>query len=280
MPTTINIIEWRNAILESDLTASEKLVCMALAKFYRPNYDLYPSIHTLALNTSITERSLYRLIESLQNKKVISVEKKQLKYAKVFHNVYTLLPTKECYNTPDSMSPTETMSPLTQSRRPLTTPLTPFHPTPDTESQTPDSMSPEIDNNIDNEKEKKIKIEASFKNSAVTPTFLSDKKMNAFEAELKLLSSSDRKILNKIHFRDVDGVDDFVKYITACCNNGITKPTDQLSFLKECVRNWGYLRSSVSDMYNADMGPYPNIEDVLVCFNPIKNLLYGYVQCC
>lgn len=276
MPTNINIVAWRDSILESNLTATEKLVCVALAKFYRPGYEIYPSINKLSVNTSLTERSLYRVLNSLQNKGVITIERKQLKYSKTYHNIYTLLEPKKEYHTPDIESPTDIMSPLTQSRKPLTQSLTQSQVPPDTESETPDTESPEIDYNKKKEKEKEILIQPT----AVTTSysFLSNKKKDDLLKELKKLSTTDKTIIERLYINEKNN--ELLEYLSACANNGITKSNDQLLFMKQCVLCWGFLRNTVSDYYNTDMDPNPNMKDVLHCFSAIKNSLMGYTQCC
>ena len=64
----LDICAWRNRLMESDLSYKAKLVGFILSQYFRIDYPTYPSIRTLAQNTSLTinpvQDGLKELIEN------------------------------------------------------------------------------------------------------------------------------------------------------------------------------------------------------------------------
>lgn len=88
----LSINEWRNAIFESELSQSVKLVALAIARYWKPDKLCYPSIVTLMDDCSIkSKHTIINAIKELSDAKFIKIKKGQIKYLSALQNFYELV---------------------------------------------------------------------------------------------------------------------------------------------------------------------------------------------
>ena len=81
----ISINEWRNALFDSELSPSVKLVGLAIARYWRPDKLCYPSISTLMADCSIkSKHTIISAIKELSDTGFIKVKKGQIKYLREY----------------------------------------------------------------------------------------------------------------------------------------------------------------------------------------------------
>jgi hypothetical protein len=72
------INQWREFLMESDLSSPAKLVGFCLAQYYRPNKPTYPSQTTLMQDSSYSKNTVKDAIRELVAKCLITVEEKRI----------------------------------------------------------------------------------------------------------------------------------------------------------------------------------------------------------
>lgn len=89
--------EYRDRILESDLTAHARLVCLVLLQYRNRKTGLcYPSQLTLSRATALCENTVRRAVSELQEKGYLDIEKKRLSGNKYTSNLYHFGITPSC----------------------------------------------------------------------------------------------------------------------------------------------------------------------------------------
>lgn len=86
-----NINDWRNAVFDSELNTSAKIVGLAIARYWRPDKLCYPSISTLTADCSLSKPSVIAAIKALKNAGLIKIKKGELKYLTSLQNFYELV---------------------------------------------------------------------------------------------------------------------------------------------------------------------------------------------
>lgn len=85
----IGINDWRNALLDTELSSSAKLVGVALAKYYRQEKPCFPSLMTLMAECSIkSKHTVIKAIDELKKSGMIKVKKGELRYVSSLQNYY------------------------------------------------------------------------------------------------------------------------------------------------------------------------------------------------
>lgn len=87
----LTINEWRNAVFDSELNTSAKIVGLAIARYWRPDKLCYPSISTLTADCSLSKPSVIAAIKALKNAGLIKIKKGELKYLTSLQNFYELV---------------------------------------------------------------------------------------------------------------------------------------------------------------------------------------------
>lgn len=87
----LTINEWRNAVFDSELNTSAKIVGLAIARYWRPDKLCYPSILTLTTDCSLSKPSVIAAIKALKNAGLIKIKKGELKYLTSLQNFYELV---------------------------------------------------------------------------------------------------------------------------------------------------------------------------------------------
>ena len=72
------INQWREFLMDSDLSSPAKLVGFCLAQYYRPNKPTYPSQTTLMQDSSYSKNTVKDAIRELVAKCLITVEEKRI----------------------------------------------------------------------------------------------------------------------------------------------------------------------------------------------------------
>lgn len=85
---TLNIIQWRDALLESDLSKNAKYIGLVLSQFYRNNHPTYPSIRTLSQLASTSVNTVQPAIMELEKAGFIIREQRRLKGSSFISNIY------------------------------------------------------------------------------------------------------------------------------------------------------------------------------------------------
>ena len=91
MEVIIDIIEWRDALLESDVGRNAKFMGLVLSQFYRRKNLTYPSIKTLATYASASVNTVQPGIKELEKKGFIKRDKRRLKGMSFTTNIYTFI---------------------------------------------------------------------------------------------------------------------------------------------------------------------------------------------
>lgn len=91
MQQSISINEWRNAVMDTELPTSAKMVAMAIAKYWRENKLCYPSIATLMADSSLSKPSVISAIKALTEANFIRIKKGQIKYLSSLQNYYEFI---------------------------------------------------------------------------------------------------------------------------------------------------------------------------------------------
>ena len=75
------INDWRNSLMDTDLSIYVKMVGMAIAKYYQAGKKCYPSLTTLMQEASIgSKHTVIKAIKDLEESGFIKVKKKEIKY--------------------------------------------------------------------------------------------------------------------------------------------------------------------------------------------------------
>ena len=82
------INDWRNAVMDTELSTSAKMVAMAIAKYWREDKLCYPSIATLMADSSLSKPSVISAIKALSEANLIRIKKGQIKYLSSLQNYY------------------------------------------------------------------------------------------------------------------------------------------------------------------------------------------------
>ena len=85
------INDWRNAVMDTELPTSAKMVAMAIAKYWRENKLCYPSIATLMADSSLSKPSVISAIKALTEANFIRIKKGQIKYLSSLQNYYEFI---------------------------------------------------------------------------------------------------------------------------------------------------------------------------------------------
>lgn len=73
------INQWRNFLMESDLSSTAKLIGFCMAQYYRPGYPTYPSQTTLMQDSGFNSRNTIRSgIKELEKAGLIEVVEKRI----------------------------------------------------------------------------------------------------------------------------------------------------------------------------------------------------------
>lgn len=72
------INQWREFLMDSDLSSPAKLVGFCLAQYYRPNKPTYPSQTTLMQDSSYSKNTVKDAIRELVTKCLVTVEEKRI----------------------------------------------------------------------------------------------------------------------------------------------------------------------------------------------------------
>lgn len=75
MAGDLNLLEAQRAVFMSDLTASEKLVALALLNHWSRGSDTFPSVERLATWTSLGRRTVLRVLAQLEERNAITVSR-------------------------------------------------------------------------------------------------------------------------------------------------------------------------------------------------------------
>lgn len=87
----MNIIEWRNRLLEADLSYRAKLVGLVVSQFYRNKAPTYPAIRTISELAGLTINPVQDGIKELVASGMIERKQKRMKGNKFLSNIYTFI---------------------------------------------------------------------------------------------------------------------------------------------------------------------------------------------
>lgn len=87
----MNIIEWRDNLLESRLNYKAKYLGLILSQFYRRGKPTYPSIRTLSSLSGLTVNPVQQGITTLIAESFITRDKKRLGNDRYLSNIYTFV---------------------------------------------------------------------------------------------------------------------------------------------------------------------------------------------
>ena len=87
----MNIIEWRDALLESKISYKAKLVGLTLSQFYRHDGSTFPAIRTLVELTSLTQNPVQDGLKEIEKAGFISRKQERLKGNRFVSNIYVFL---------------------------------------------------------------------------------------------------------------------------------------------------------------------------------------------
>lgn len=115
----MNIIEWRDALLESPLNYKAKFVGLVISQFYRRGNPTYPSIRTLSKLTGLTVNPVQDGIQLLIDSNFLTRIKKRLPGDKYLSNIYTFNNVFDV--SPDDTSPRDTSNDTSNDTSPRDT---------------------------------------------------------------------------------------------------------------------------------------------------------------
>jgi len=87
----VDIIRWRDALYESNLTYKAKHIGMLLSTYYRANHPTYPSIRVLSVRSSLTVNPVQDGITELEKNGFIKREQKRIPGNRFLSNIYTFI---------------------------------------------------------------------------------------------------------------------------------------------------------------------------------------------
>lgn len=87
----MNIIEWRDRLLETDLSYRAKLAGLVLSQFYRNKNPTYPAIRTISKLAGLTINPVQDGIKELVASGLLEREQKRMKGNKFLSNLYTFI---------------------------------------------------------------------------------------------------------------------------------------------------------------------------------------------
>ncbi len=87
----MNIIEWRDALLESNLNYKAKYIGLVLSQFYRHKHATYPSIRTLSQLSSLTINPVQEGINQLIDGGFIIRNQERISGNKFLSNLYVFV---------------------------------------------------------------------------------------------------------------------------------------------------------------------------------------------
>lgn len=105
----MNIIEWRDALLDSSLNYKAKFIGLVLSQFYRRGNSTYPSIRTLSKLSGLTVNPVQDGIQILIDAKFISRTKERISGDRYLSNIYSFCGVIENgHVSPNDTSPRDT----------------------------------------------------------------------------------------------------------------------------------------------------------------------------
>jgi len=84
----MNIIEWRDALLESNLNYKAKFIGLVLSQFYRSNHATFPAIRTLSNLSGLTINPVQQGIKELEKTGFISRKQERVVGNRFISNLY------------------------------------------------------------------------------------------------------------------------------------------------------------------------------------------------
>ena len=87
----MNIIEWRDQLLETDLSYRAKLTGLVLSQFYRNKSPTYPAIRTISKLAGLTINPVQDGIKELVAFGLLERDQKRMKGNKFLSNIYTFI---------------------------------------------------------------------------------------------------------------------------------------------------------------------------------------------
>lgn len=89
MGDIMNIIEWRDRLLEADLSYRAKLTGLVLSQFYRNKAPTYPAVRTISALAGLTINPVQDGIKELVASGLLERKQKRMKGNKFLSNIYT-----------------------------------------------------------------------------------------------------------------------------------------------------------------------------------------------
>ena len=87
----MNIIEWRDQLLESTANYKAKFIGLVLSQYYRPKHPTYPSIRTLSQMSGLTVNPVQSGIKTLIEFSFLERSKRRLSGDRYLSNIYTFI---------------------------------------------------------------------------------------------------------------------------------------------------------------------------------------------
>lgn len=89
MGEVMNIIEWRDRLLETELSYRAKLTGLVLSQFYRNKSPTYPAVRTISQLAGLTINPVQDGIKELVASGLLERSQKRMKGNKFLSNIYT-----------------------------------------------------------------------------------------------------------------------------------------------------------------------------------------------
>jgi hypothetical protein len=91
MGEVMNIIEWRDRLLETELSYRAKLTGLVLSQFYRNKTPTYPAVRTISQLAGLTINPVQDGIKELVASGLLERQQKRMKGNKFLSNIYTFI---------------------------------------------------------------------------------------------------------------------------------------------------------------------------------------------